>query len=66
MIFWSVLVFVWCVGFAASIGAMTRIGLANPHTIYDSFSGDDTLDLMFAVLWPISWPCWCACKVAAR
>ena len=57
---------IWLVGAVASNAALRVLGLANPCTYYDSFSGDDTLDLICIAAWPIFWPMWAINWVADR
>lgn len=66
MVFWTVVFAIWLVGAAATVGAITKLGWASPDTIGDSFSGDDTLDIIIVVLWPLFWPCYGAYKLARR
>lgn len=59
MLWWVLFaVYVWLAGAVASCAAQRELGLANPDTIHDSFSGDDGLDLLCIVLWPVFWPLW--------
>jgi hypothetical protein len=57
---------VWLVGAVASNAVQRVLGSASPHTYGDSFSGDDTLDLVLIIAWPIFWPCWSVHKAADR
>lgn len=54
------LVFIYLVGAAASNSAQRIMGMRNPDTIYDSFTGDDICDALCVVAWPVFWPCWLA------
>lgn len=56
----SALFTAWLLGFFFSLSLMSRIGEASPFTRYDSFSGDDDLDLLLAIGWPVFWPCYAA------
>lgn len=56
----------YVLGIAASLGAMHRIGARNPDTLDECFSGDDVLDLMLAMAWPLFWPLHLAYRLARR
>lgn len=49
---------IWLVGASFTTGALITMGERSPTTYDDSYSGDDTLDNICIVLWPIFWPCW--------
>lgn len=53
----------WLIGAAFTHQATRELGLRNPDTIYDSFSGDDSLDAIIIAFWPLFWPCWVAAKL---
>lgn len=56
----------WLIGAVATNAAQREIGLRSPLTYDDSFSGDDTVDLICIVAWPIFWPCWVVHKLVER
>jgi hypothetical protein len=62
VIFWILVAVLWLAGFFATAGAISSLGERNPDTIGDSFSGDDTVDLLFCLIWPASWPCYAALR----
>lgn len=49
---------IWLVGAFASNAAQRVMGEANPKTIGDSLTGDDTVDIVCVIAWPVFWPCW--------
>lgn len=57
---------IWIVGAVASNAAQREIGLRSEFTFGDSFSGDDTVDLICIVVWPIFWPCYLIHKITGR
>lgn len=58
------LALIWLAGAVATNAITRRMGIANPDTIFDSFSGDDMLDLAIIVLWPLFWPLWAVHRLA--
>lgn len=56
----------WLVGACATMAALTTMGERSRLTFGDSFSGDDTIDTMLIVLWPLFWPCWVAFRLSRR
>lgn len=49
--------FGYLLGGAASAAVLHKIGERDPCTIGDCYSGDDGLDLLLIVLWPVTLPC---------
>lgn len=64
MLFWGIIAFVWLLGAVATAGVTSALGQVNPHTYYDSFSGDDMLDLAVVIAWPVFWPCFAVYRLA--
>lgn len=60
---YAVLFLAWLIGAAGSNAALSHMGTTNPNTFGDSFSGDDMLDLICIMAWPLFWPCWAAHKL---
>lgn len=48
----------WLAGAVVFNAAQRAMGKANPDTIGDSLSGDDTADVVCVVAWPVFWPCY--------
>lgn len=54
---WLIVLGVWLLGAVATNAAQRVMGEESDHTIGDSFSGDDVLDLILIIIWPVFWPC---------
>lgn len=62
----GILFMCWVLGATATLGAISSMGMRNPNTIGDCFSGDYQLDLIIGIIWPVFWPCFVAHWLAIR
>lgn len=57
---------VWVLGAVAADRLMAMAGARNPQTIGDSFSGDDDIDGVLVMCWPLSLPAWAVWVLVGR
>ena len=55
---WVIIGVCYWFGFGLSLGAFTALGRANSRTHDDSWTGDEFLDCVSLLLWPLSWFTW--------
>lgn len=51
---WAILAFAYLLGCVVSGVMLSRIGAAMSSTIDDSWTGDDFLDLLSVLVWPVT------------
>ncbi|MGU3398835.1 hypothetical protein ACLBWS_03695 [Brucellaceae bacterium D45D] len=63
---WLIIFVVWLLGAVATNAAQRVIGEASDNTIGDSLSGDDVLDVILIIIWPVFWPCFIVHIIASK